>query len=145
MNTVLSSYSASSCSSHRATACPKPRGSRKSYWLSLLLMEMPAWTQMATILSQRGTPTYEPHRWWSMWEKTRGVLVSSLTCCTLASIPKITAGKYTSQCHITSSTCIYTQQMWRTQEIIGLGRFGFAFSFQNWQKCDRRRIKKNKL
>lgn len=42
------------------------------------------------------------------------VLVPSFTCCTLTSIPKITAGRNTITCRI-----IYfnTQQIWRTQEI----------------------------
>lgn len=57
--TALSFYSASSCSSHRLMTYPKPRGSRRSYWPSLLLGEMPPWIKMATFLSQRGTPTYE--------------------------------------------------------------------------------------
>lgn len=77
--TGLFFYSASSCSSHHLTAYPKPRGSRRGYWPSLLPREMPPRLEMATILYQRETPPYE-------------VLVPSLTCCTTASIQKITAG-----------------------------------------------------
>uniref|UniRef100_A0A8C4F6A1 Transporter n=1 Tax=Dicentrarchus labrax TaxID=13489 RepID=A0A8C4F6A1_DICLA len=61
--------------------------------------------------------------------KTCGVLVPFLTCCTLASIPKIRAGKDTIKCHI---TYFNTRQIWRTQELIGLQCVGFACTFQGW-------------
>lgn len=59
INTGVFFHSASSCSSHHLTAYQKPRGSRRGYWPSLPPREMPPRLKMATIPSQRETPTYE--------------------------------------------------------------------------------------
>lgn len=69
--------SVSRCSSLPLMIYPKPRESRRGYWPSSLLTEMPPWVEMATFLSQRQTPAYDAPVTMSMGE-THGLFLFCL-------------------------------------------------------------------